>query len=134
MAALSGIDGRIVVTRGRPEAAGERRTENGAEIHGYLDRRAQAAMMNRARVTITRSGYTTLMELAELGKRALFVPTPGQSEQEYLARYHRERGHVWSTTQRRLDFASDLPRALAAAGVPRISTGDSVRRFLELVG
>ncbi len=51
----------------------------GATVYGYLDRRAQAEMLNRARVVFTRSGYTTLMELAELGKRALFVPPRGRA-------------------------------------------------------
>jgi UDP-N-acetylglucosamine:LPS N-acetylglucosamine transferase len=34
---------------------------------------------------ISRSGYSTIMDLAALGKKAIFVPTPGQMEQEYLA-------------------------------------------------
>jgi len=133
LAALPHLKGRIVVTLGKPEAAGEKYEQHGAEIHGYLDRRAQAEMINRARVTVTRSGYTTLMELAELGKRALFVPTPGQSEQEYLARYHHAKGHVYSTTQRRLDLEKDLPKAEATSGIPQLSTAGSVRRFLEII-
>ncbi|MGH9483857.1 MAG: glycosyltransferase [Terriglobales bacterium] len=133
MAALPHLKGRIVVTLGRPEAAGEKYELHGATIYGYLDRKAQAEMLNRAHVTITRSGYTTLMELAVLGKRALFVPTPGQSEQEYLARFHHERGHVYSTTQRRLDLVRDLPRADAANGIPRLSKAGAVRRFFEIV-
>ncbi len=131
--ALPHLPGRIVVTRGQPEAAGEKYTLHGATIYGYLDRAAQTEMLNRAHVTITRSGYTTLMELAELGKRALFVPTPGQSEQEYLARFHHARGEVYSTTQRRLDLVKDLPRADAASGLSRLSTAGSVRRFFEIV-
>ncbi|MGH8398814.1 MAG: glycosyltransferase, partial [Gammaproteobacteria bacterium] len=106
----------------------------GATVYGYLERNRQAEMLNRARVVITRSGYTTLMELAELGKRALFVPTPGQSEQEYLARFHHERGHVWSTTQKKLDIVRDLPHAEKAAGVPHLSSAASVERFLSVIG
>lgn len=132
--ALPRMPGRVVVTLGRPEAAGETRTISGATVHGYLDRGRQAEMLNRARVVITRSGYTTLMELAELGKRALFVPTPGQSEQEYLARYHHERGHVWSTTQARLDIPRDVARAEARPGLPRISPAGSVERLLSVLG
>lgn len=128
--ALPQLRGRIVVTCGRPDRAGERREVGGATVYGYLDRRAQAEMLNRARITVSRSGYTTLMELAELGKRALFVPTPGQSEQEYLARFHRDRGHVWSTAQRQLDIAADLLRAERSSGVPRISSAGSAGRFL----
>ncbi|HET7359598.1 MAG TPA: glycosyltransferase [Rhodanobacteraceae bacterium] len=131
--ALPKLGGRIVVTLGDPAAAGPPRRIGGATVYGYLDRRAQGDMLNRARVVMTRSGYTTLMELAELGARALFVPTPGQSEQEYLARFHGERGHVRATTQRELDFPRDLALAEAASGIPRISSADSVAHFLALL-
>ncbi|MGH8273800.1 MAG: glycosyltransferase [Gammaproteobacteria bacterium] len=134
LAALPEIEGRIVVTLGNPERAGEKREVASAMVYGYLDRAQQSEMLNRAHVVMTRSGYTTLMELAVLGKRALFVPTPGQSEQEYLARFHHERGHVWSTTQRRLDIPRDLARADTAAGLPRLSSAESVGRFLQIVG
>jgi UDP-N-acetylglucosamine transferase subunit ALG13 len=133
MKALPQLRGRIVVTLGKPQQAGIMRVIDGAQVHGYLDRRAQAEMLNRARVVVTRSGYTTLMELAELGKRALFVPTPGQSEQEYLARFHRGRGHVWSSTQRDLDIPRDVSRAAAASGMPRIGSAQSVRNFLAAI-
>src|SRR5699024_7833446 len=82
LAALPELGGRIVVTLGDPAQAGEVREVAGATVYGYLDRAHQAEMLNRARIILTRSGYTTLMELATLGKRAVFIPTPGQSEQE----------------------------------------------------
>jgi UDP-N-acetylglucosamine transferase subunit ALG13 len=124
---------RIVVTLGDPARAGERKEVAGATVYGYLDRKTQAEMLNRARIIVTRSGYTTLMELAVLGKRALFIPTPGQSEQEYLARFHRDNGYVWSTIQRRLDIPRDLERAETAAGLPRLSSDESVSRFLAAI-
>ena len=36
---------------------------------------------------ITRSGYTSIMDYFLLEKSAILIPTPGQSEQEYLAEY-----------------------------------------------
>lgn len=36
---------------------------------------------------VARSGYTTVMDLVQLKKNALLIPTPGQTEQEYLAKY-----------------------------------------------
>lgn len=134
LAALPQLRGRIAVTLGDPTRVNEVRQVGAATVYGYLDRSRQAEMLNRARVVITRSGYTTLMELAELGKRALFVPTPGQSEQEYLARFHHDLGHVYSTTQGRLDVVRDLPRAEAAAGLPRAETRQTVARFLQILG
>jgi hypothetical protein len=40
-----------------------------------------------ARMIIARSGYSTIMDLEALGllDKTEFHPTPGQSEQEYLA-------------------------------------------------
>ena len=134
LGALPRLSGKIVVTLGRPQADGECREVAGATVYGYLDRKRQAEMLNRAKLVMTRSGYTTLMELAELGRKALFVATPGQSEQEYLAKFHRERGHVWSVEQKHLDIPRDLERARAAVGIPRMDTTASVGNFLAAIG
>lgn len=39
---------------------------------------------------ISRAGYTTVMELLSLGRPGVIIPTPGQTEQEYLAEYLHE--------------------------------------------
>lgn len=52
--------------------------------------------MNRARMVVSRSGYSTLMELAEVGRIALLVPTAGQSEREYLSADHEQLGTMYS--------------------------------------
>jgi predicted glycosyltransferase len=41
---------------------------------------------NESELVLCRSGYTTLMDLAKLKKKAYLIPTPGQFEQDYLAR------------------------------------------------
>lgn len=41
---------------------------------------------NESEMVLCRSGYTTVMDLVYLGKKAFFIPTPGQYEQEYLAK------------------------------------------------
>ncbi|MGH8115073.1 MAG: glycosyltransferase, partial [Rhodanobacteraceae bacterium] len=130
---LPRLSGNVVVTLGRPHDDGECREIAGATVYSYLDRKRQAEMLNRAKLVMTRSGYTTLMELAGLGRKALFVATPGQSEQEYLAKFHRESGHVWSIEQKHLDIPRDLERARAAAGVPSMDTTASVGNFLAAI-
>ncbi len=42
--------------------------------------------INKSELIISRPGYTTIMDLTSLEKNAFFVPTPGQYEQEYLAK------------------------------------------------
>ncbi len=54
-------------------------------IKNYLFGKELEHAINSSKVVIARSGYTTLMDLAKLGKEAFFIPTPGQFEQKYLA-------------------------------------------------
>ncbi|MDQ7820626.1 MAG: glycosyltransferase family protein [Armatimonadota bacterium] len=119
---VRGLEGRVVVALGRPEDAGG--GLGGAEVYPYLDRRRQQEMLARARVVVSRSGYTTVCELATLGKRAVLVPTPGQTEQAYLARYHDLRGAVRAASQDALDLARDTAAAAARPGLRATVTAD----------
>jgi UDP-N-acetylglucosamine transferase subunit ALG13 len=109
---------RIVITLGKPEVKERRELNERTTVYGYLDRAGQQEMMNRARLVVCRSGYTTVMELAELGKKALFIPTPGQTEQEYLGRYYAEHGFFHSVSQYELDLPRDVEKARQASGAP----------------
>ena len=70
---------------------------------------AQGALLRemfvRARAILGRSGYSTVMDLAEHPKPAYLVPTPGQFEQVYLARHLERAGYAHTSTQDRLDIA-----------------------------
>ena len=57
---------------------------------GYCNAEQLEQLMNESSHIVCRSGYSTLMELATIGKRALLIPTSGQFEQEYLAKYWEE--------------------------------------------
>lgn len=54
---------------------------------------------------ICRSGYSTLMDLHALGRKALLIPTPGQTEQEYLASYHATKHGYTCLHQKDLEVA-----------------------------
>jgi uncharacterized protein (TIGR00661 family) len=59
---------------------------------------------------ICRSGYSSLMDLAATGRSAIIIPTPGQPEQEYLAKYNHSRMRHFSVGQK--DFK--IEKALQA--------------------
>jgi len=90
-------------------------------------------LMNRAKFVIGRSGYTTMMEMAELEKRhGLFIPTPGQTEQEYLSRFYRRQGWFLSKSQYRLDLPRDVELAMSYRGFPEMpKTRENVRRLYD---
>lgn len=45
-------------------------------------------------IILSRSGYSTIMDLSRLRKKAILIPTPGQPEQEYLAELHQNRWYI----------------------------------------
>ncbi len=67
-------------------------------------------------IVIARPGYTTVMDLAKLGKRAIFIPTPGQTEQELLARELMERGIAFSMSQDDFDLDTALKESQKFTG------------------
>ncbi len=106
---LEGFGGKVVVTLGKPEAG----SLEGPNLKSYLRRRERENILNRARLVVARSGYSTLMDLFALRKKGFLVPTPGQSEQEYLAKFHMERGTFYCVSERELDLPNQLEKALA---------------------
>jgi len=55
------------------------------------DTSAMKQVISGSSMVISRAGYSSIMELVSLGKGGVIIPTPGQTEQEYLGRYHNGR-------------------------------------------
>ena len=55
--------------------------------------------MQRAKTIVARSGYSTIMDIAALQQNAILVPTPGQTEQEYLAAYLAKKNYCVAANQ-----------------------------------
>ncbi|MEO6550799.1 MAG: glycosyltransferase [Ferruginibacter sp.] len=65
----------------------------------------------QAEMVISRSGYTTLMDLIKLGQKAILVPTPGQTEQEYLATHSMRKNLFYAVNQEDFILAKVLEEA-----------------------
>jgi uncharacterized protein (TIGR00661 family) len=55
-------------------------------IKGLLPTNEVEKILNSSKLLISRSGYSTIMDIEKLDIHAIFIPTPGQTEQEYLGR------------------------------------------------
>ena len=93
---LRGFEGNILLVAGKME--GEQTREEiilpkGKILrYNYMTGGPLQVALNQSDKILCRSGYTTVMDLAKLGKKALFIPTPGQFEQEYLAKRMEKQG------------------------------------------
>ena len=62
--------------------------------------------INKSELIVCRSGYSSIMDLAKLSKKAFFIPTKNQPEQEYLAKYFEEKKMAPYATQK--EFKPEL--------------------------
>jgi hypothetical protein len=77
---------------GRPDKNTGIERKNNIIFYNHLPAPEMKTVITGSNSIITRSGYTTIMELISLNCSALLIPTPGQTEQEYLARYLQKKG------------------------------------------
>ena len=83
---LAQVPGRHAVILGKPAAEQKSWTEGNTCFYNHLGTEEFARTVGRARWVVSRGGYSTIMDMAYLGARCIFVPTPGQYEQVVLAR------------------------------------------------
>lgn len=97
--------GNILFVKGTVEKEQTIKVIGNIIIYNYMLATELEKALNESDMILSRSGYTTIMDLAKLGKKAFFIPTPGQFEQEYLATQLRSKCLVPSCNQD--DFSLD---------------------------
>ncbi|MDI3320117.1 glycosyltransferase [Pinibacter soli] len=107
---LSQTDLSSIVVRGLPNATSSLHTSDNIKIHNHLSAADLNIAINESSAIISRSGYSTVMDLIPLHKRCIFVPTPGQTEQEYLADYLSENNMCVSVRQSDFELISVLKK------------------------
>lgn len=83
---LKDCDEKIEFVRGLPSTDQSKEPTHNINFSNHLNTRQLSHCMSNAKMVICRSGYSTIMDLLKLNKKALLIPTPGQSEQIYLAK------------------------------------------------
>ncbi|MHB1697782.1 MAG: glycosyltransferase family protein [bacterium] len=128
------LKGNIAVALGKPDKYTKEVVGN-TVIYSYLEKKRRDELMNRAKIVVSRSGYTTVMDVAEIDKKAFFIPTPGQTEQLYLASHLEKAGFFHSVNERKLKLDTDTEEALKYKGfTPPWKTAESIERFFKATG
>jgi uncharacterized protein (TIGR00661 family) len=76
---------KIIFVRGLPLETKKMSVSQNIQIENYMDSKTLIGVMEEAEIVICRAGYSSIMDLIKLNKKAIIIPTPGQTEQEYLA-------------------------------------------------
>jgi len=128
-----------LIIRGQPERRLDRRKEGSLVTVNWMSSPQIAGHLCGAEMIIARPGYSTLMDLERFSAPCLLVPTPGQTEQEYLARHSTDRYGVRVQRQNDLQVAQAFRELRGVVrGSIRLSTEEAdpvwqrrIRRLLS---
>lgn len=96
----------FLFVRGLPETKATLPALKNASFINHLPSAALNEAILQSKLIIGRCGYTTVMDLAKLGKKAILIPTPGQPEQEYLAEYLLKKRMAYTVDQGHFNLAA----------------------------
>ena len=107
------------------------------KIYNHLPAEELNELLNRSEFIVARSGYSTIMDLVNLKRNAILVPTPGQPEQEYLGYYMHEKKWMFSVPQKKFNIEnvlSEFKKAdLVIPEMPKSLLQNTIQEFLEKI-
>lgn len=111
---VKNFNGSVLFVRGLPGGGGPRVEKmDHVEIVDHLPAAELNKAIENSALIISRAGYTTIMDMVKLGKKAILIPTPGQTEQEYLATHLMSMGWFYCIPQNNFSLATALKESAA---------------------
>lgn len=108
---------KFVFVKGKTRIKEHHIMAENVEVVSYLTSSELNELLQSSHILVCRSGYSSLMDLAALGGiKAILIPTPGQTEQEYLGNLFAEQGIVICQKQDRVDLKSGLSAVAGTSG------------------
>lgn len=128
---LAELNTEATMISGKPESIENTRDQGNLTIlpHAIVDE--TRALIEESSLVICRSGYSSIMDLEAMEAKALFVPTPGQTEQQYLAGLHQKLGNALWRNQKELILKSDIADALKYHGFTKNTEEKELKTLLE---
>ena len=109
--ALENYDGKCLFIRGLPADVQMCEYANvQIEVHNHLSAVELNKVIEQSEIVISRSGYTTVMDLVKLQHKAILIPTPGQTEQEYLAENLMSKKIIYCVEQNNFSLQEELKK------------------------
>ncbi len=84
---LQNFNGTVLFVRGLPVNNTPVAAFNNITFVDHLSSAELSIAIQQSNIVISRAGYTTVMDMLKLQQKAILIPTPGQTEQIYLADY-----------------------------------------------
>ncbi len=129
--------GKILILRGKPGSEEKINLTPNCTVVNHLNTTQLQQAFAESEYIISRCGYTTIMEVLSLQKKAILIPTPGQTEQEYLAPHLMQQSWCYTCNQNddllfHINKAKDFTFNLPAFSKPVFKTvlDDFITKYL----
>ncbi len=111
------FNGQVLFVKGLVEENQLVEKTKNVTYYNFMDSQQLSRAISESKLVLCRSGYSTIMDLSQMQKKAFFIPTPGQFEQEYLAKRCKKKGFAPYSKQERFTIAK-LAKAELYPGLP----------------
>lgn len=115
---LKEIPHPVALVSGRLSGLQEFPIPGNVSHYPFLTSQELNQLMTESETIICRGGYTTIMDLTALRKKAICVPTPGQTEQEYLTGIYAEKKYFPRQLQDEMNLAKAIDQLPEYTGIP----------------
>ncbi|MFK7935262.1 MAG: glycosyltransferase [Saprospiraceae bacterium] len=116
IAQLKDTDLTAIIAQGKTERKDNIQLTERIKIVSYLTTKEIEDIAMVSKIMVCRSGYSTIMDLYQLQKEAILIPTPGQTEQEYLAAELKRKGVFFSEPQQGFNLKMALGQSTRFTG------------------
>jgi UDP-N-acetylglucosamine transferase subunit ALG13 len=107
---------QFIIVQGISETNNDQKIADNIRLISHLPGEALFQLTQSSSIIISRGGYSTLMDLALLNKQCIFVPTPGQTEQEYLVDALSAENMVYGVRQDKFNLEAALASVKTTKG------------------
>src|ERR1035437_2039708 len=121
----------VLIVQGITEKNERAKISKNVEMVSHLTSEELQKKIISSEIIASRPGYSTVMDMAVLGKKTIFVPTPGQTEQEYLADYFSEKKIAYSASQNKFDLQFALRESEKYRGFTEKYSGEEFKEVVD---
>lgn len=122
---------KAVVLRGLPDKTEVYDLNENIKVYSHMNTNSFQELLQTSKLVICRPGYSSIMDLAVLGKKAILIPTPGQTEQEYLAKFHSVKGHFFTISQNKFDLETAIEKSATYTGIKISKNQDMLKSRIK---
>ncbi len=119
-----------LILLGKPGVHFEKKLNDNLRLVSHLESKKMLDAISSSELVICRPGYSSIMDLISINKNAILIPTPGQTEQIYLADYLRKKNVFFSMREKIFNLEKAVDEAKKYSLVNLEKTNQDLASFL----